>query len=240
MKCYRPIYPVKAMTFDLDDTLYNNDPIIDKANQALSAAIQANYPATAALPASSWSAIKRELISTDKGFASDVGKLRYETLFRALEADKLSVEERHHAAQSLFDCFYTTRSDFKVSDEVHKVMARLAAEIPLIAITNGNVDTKHIGIDQYFSLTMHASMTRPSKPHPHMFEEAISFLKLKPHEVMHVGDNMIKDVIGAHRCGMQTAWIAENREMDLRNEPVSVLPSVQLKNLGDLLRFINS
>ena len=35
MQCYRPVSPVKAMTFDLDDTLYDNEPIIADATEAL-------------------------------------------------------------------------------------------------------------------------------------------------------------------------------------------------------------
>ena len=31
MKFYRPLRPFKAISFDLDDTLYDNHPIIEKA-----------------------------------------------------------------------------------------------------------------------------------------------------------------------------------------------------------------
>lgn len=30
MRFYRPLSPVRAMTFDLDDTLYDNRPVMDK------------------------------------------------------------------------------------------------------------------------------------------------------------------------------------------------------------------
>lgn len=30
MHFYRPLAPIKAMTFDLDDTLYDNHPVIEK------------------------------------------------------------------------------------------------------------------------------------------------------------------------------------------------------------------
>ena len=42
MQCYRPVHPVKALTFDLDDTLYNNEPIIRHADAALKLAMQAH------------------------------------------------------------------------------------------------------------------------------------------------------------------------------------------------------
>lgn len=33
MHFYRPLSPIKAMTFDLDDTLYDNHPVIDKTEE---------------------------------------------------------------------------------------------------------------------------------------------------------------------------------------------------------------
>ena len=238
MQCYRPVSPVKAMTFDLDDTLYDNEPIIAGATQALNNRIAELYPAAAALPAAHWAAIKRDLIKTNQGLASDMGRLRYETLYHGLAIEKLAEHERHQAAQSLFDYFYHARSDFAVNEEVRRVLAALAAKIPLIAITNGNVDTAKIGIDEFFTATYHASVSRPSKPHRHMFDEAAQTLGLAPHEILHVGDNLEKDVLGAHRAGLQTAWIAVNRPMDLRYEDVRVLPSIQLHSLAELLWFV--
>ena len=239
MQCYRPVSPVKAMTFDLDDTLYDNEPIIAGATQALNDRIAELYPAAAALPATQWAAIKRDLIKGNQGLASDMGRLRYETLYHGLAAEKLDDDQRHQAAQSLFDYFYHARSDFAVTDEVRQVLAALAAKVPLIAITNGNVDTVQIGIDEFFTATYHASLSRPSKPHRHMFDEAAQTLALAQRDILHVGDNLEKDVLGAHRAGLQTAWIAVNRPMDLRHEDVSVLPSVHLHSLAELLWFVD-
>lgn len=239
MQCYRPVSPVKAMTFDLDDTLYDNEPIIARATRLLNERIAERYPNAAALSAAQWSAIKKTLIKANRGLASDMGRLRYETLYQALSVEGLSDQERHQAAQSLFDYFYAARSDFAVSDEVKGVLAALAEKVPLIAITNGNVDTVKIGIDAYFTHTYHASVTRPSKPHPHMFDEAVSVLSLAPGDILHVGDNLEKDVMGAHQAGLQTAWFAADRVMDLRHEPVTVLPGVHLHKLEELLWFVS-
>ncbi|GGF78941.1 HAD-IA family hydrolase [Alteromonas lipolytica] len=238
MQCYRPVMPVKAMTFDLDDTLYDNEPIIARATQSLNDRIAELYPKAAALPEAHWNTIKKGLIKANPGLASDMGRLRYETLYTGLAEESLNDNARHDAAQSLFEHFYSARSDFSVSDDVKQVLAALAAKVPLVAITNGNVDISKIGIADYFTHTYHASVTRPSKPHPHMFDEAVAALNLLPQDILHVGDNLEKDVMGAHHAGLQTAWYAADRPMDLRHEPVSVLPSVQLHSLDELLWLV--
>jgi len=47
-----------------------------------------------------------------------------------------------------------------------------------------------------------------------------------------------KDIYGALRAGYQTAWYAEDRSMNIRNEKASILPHVQLSKLSQLLELI--
>ncbi|MCV5262976.1 5-amino-6-(5-phospho-D-ribitylamino)uracil phosphatase YigB, partial [Escherichia coli] len=47
MKFYRRIEPIKAMTFDLDDTLYDNYPVIVRMERELLAWLKHHHPAVA-------------------------------------------------------------------------------------------------------------------------------------------------------------------------------------------------
>ena len=105
MQCYRPVHPVKALTFDLDDTLYNNEPIIQHADAALNQKIRNDYPALSAMTNDDWFTIKRALINKNPKLASDMGKLRWQTLFTALGKAQLPDTERAQAASELFDFF---------------------------------------------------------------------------------------------------------------------------------------
>ena len=88
-----------------------------------------------------------------------------------------------------------------------------------------------------FETILHASTTRPMKPAPDMFNEAAAILSIPAGNILHVGDNIIKDVLGAINAQFQAAWFACNRPMALRNEPVSVLPHVSLSTLSELALF---
>lgn len=46
MKHYRPLQPIAAMTFDLDDTLYDNRPVIERLEREVLAWLAAQHPAT--------------------------------------------------------------------------------------------------------------------------------------------------------------------------------------------------
>jgi putative hydrolase of the HAD superfamily len=76
------------------------------------------------------------------------------------------------------------------------------------------------------------------KPSQVMFDLAKNHLGMASHEILHVGDNLEKDVMGARKAGFKTAWYAINRQMDLMNEATSVLPDIELSSLSELLELV--
>ena len=239
MRFYRPLGPVRAMTFDLDDTLYNNEPVIRAAESALQQHIAASHDHAAHLTSANWQSIKRRHLKRNPDLMSDMGQLRRHVLNDALADDIADEATRAEAVQACFDCFYDARSAFSLEPQVHDTLAKLAARIPLVGITNGNVNAQKIGIDGYFKKIYHASLSRPMKPHRHMFDEAAAFLGIEAAHILHVGDNLEKDVYGAIAAGKQAAWFACNRKMDLRGEKVQALPHVQLDSLAELIGLLN-
>jgi FMN phosphatase YigB (HAD superfamily) len=109
----------------------------------------------------------------------------------------------------------------------------------LAAITNGNVNCEAIGIDKYFTHTIQANPEYPMKPSPAMFDLISTKLGIAPQNILHVGDDLEKDVEGAIKAGYQSAWLAVNRPMQLKNERFArLLPHVQLDSLKDLKRLV--
>lgn len=62
-----------------------------------------------------------------------------------------------------------------------------------------------IGLVDFFDLFLTIDDTLIKKPSPEAFKKAISILKLKPEEILYVGDIPKKDIIGAKSVGMKTA-----------------------------------
>jgi len=226
------------MTFDLDDTFYDNWPIIMRAEQSLMQFIASSYPLAKHISSTHWLSFKAEALQQHPELKHDMGKLRLASLSLGLASAGYHGEELNRAVQACFEQFYTVRSDFTIDDSVHAVLESLAQRIPLVAITNGNVDCEAIGISQYFSHIYHANTEYRSKPHPDMFDAAVDILDLSAKHILHVGDNAYNDVWGAHKAGMATAWFAANRSMYLRKEPFRALPCVQLDNLNELLQLV--
>lgn len=238
MIIYKPTPKIQAMTFDLDDTLYDNWPLIVEAEKGLLDFIATEYPNASHLAKDDWQQYKRQALRDDPELFSDMGDLRRIILTKGLQDSGYRGVKLTEAVKVCFDWFYFERSNFRVGEAECQLLAKLSQHIPLIAITNGNVNTQQIGLDGYFQQVLKASRQRPMKPHPHMFDEAADYLNVSRSSILHVGDNLEKDVWGAVNAGFSSAWHACDRPMKIRNEPVKVLPHLEIHQLDELLAFI--
>lgn len=235
---YKRIQPVKAITFDLDDTFYDNHPFIKKAQRRMFEFMCQGWPEVEQLGWTGWQHIRREIIRKSPMLKNDMIVLRKEVLTQVFSSIGLIGAALDNAIQDSYDQFFDERSNFKVAASYLELLAELSAKVPLIAITNGNVDLERIGIAPYFSNTYHASIEQPMKPHSCMFQKAREHLDLPSENILHVGDCLKNDIFGAARLGFQTAWYAENREMKINRERTAFLPNVQLHSLHELKQLL--
>jgi len=236
---YRRLSPIKAITFDLDDTFYDNHPYIKKAEQALFDYLFKHYSGADRLGVAGWRAVRRSVLGKQPELQNDMIRLRKTILTELFAQIAVPDNERLQAVESAFDFFYQQRSHFKVIPEYCALLSQLSQRVPLIAITNGNVDLARIGIAPYFQASLHASVEQPMKPHPKMFLMAQQQLGVPARHILHVGDSLQKDVAGALKAGYQAAWYADNRSMNMRLEKTSLLPHVQLSALAELADLLD-
>ncbi len=88
----------------------------------------------------------------------------------------------------------------------------LSASYPLIALTNGNADLRHIGLHDFFTSTISSASVMASKPHSAMFDAASAHVGCSNAEVLHVGDDPVTDVQGARNAGTVSVWINRTGE----------------------------
>ncbi|WP_339720832.1 HAD-IA family hydrolase [uncultured Paraglaciecola sp.] len=235
---YKKLKPIQAITFDLDDTLYENTSVIVKAERSLIEFMHAQYPVTKHLNKTFWRTQQKAHILANPAIKNDIGELRRLSLESGFSALGLVGDALDTATTKSFEHFYFQRSNFTLNRNIHSLLKDLAERLPLVAITNGNVDLKQIGLDEYFCRSFKANITLPMKPHKAMFDAAQSYLNIPHENILHVGDSLSKDVYGALKAGYQAAWYAEDRSMYIRNERLQILPHVQLSQLSQLLDLI--
>ncbi|MFQ2091222.1 HAD-IA family hydrolase [Aeromonas taiwanensis] len=231
MQFYRRWQPVAAITFDLDDTLYDNGPAIARAEQWMLGHLRSEYLATAMLDKPRWLALKRQLLLSRPELRDDVSLARLHGIREALVQGGMAPSQAALEAETVFAGFLAERSKIEVSDETHALLARLAARYPLAVITNGNLDLVQAGLADYFTLVCKAGAGARMKPAPDMFMQVQAALGLAPGRILHVGDHPETDVLGARLHGFRAAWLNERGQSW---QSLSLLPDVELGALHEL------
>ncbi|MGO4221110.1 HAD-IA family hydrolase [Lysobacter sp. TAF61] len=197
-------FPVRAITLDLDDTLWPFAPIGARVEQVLHAWLLQHCPGTAQrFPIEAMRELRERVFVERPDLAHDFSQLRKLSLIRAME---LSGDDPQHA-DAAFEAFYTERNRVEFYPDALAALERLAARVPLAAISNGNADLARVGVSAHFAFQLGAREHGTPKPAASIFHAACRQLDLAPGDVLHVGDDIELDVVGAHRAGMRSCWI---------------------------------
>ena len=219
---------IRAISLDLDDTLWPIWPTIERAEKVLHDWLVDNAPMTAALfsSPSALRDIRNHMATRRPELKSDLSAVRRESIRLAL----YRAGENPLLADQAFEVFFAERQRVTLYDEVQEALEFLAARFPLVSLSNGNADLVRVGIAPYFRAAISAREFGVGKPDPRIFHAAAGSVDLTPEYVLHVGDDATLDALGALNAGMQAGWL--NRSDNLW--PHELQPQLQLTNLTEL------
>jgi putative hydrolase of the HAD superfamily len=223
------LHRIRAITLDLDNTLWPIDPVIRRAEARLWEWLTDNYPRIPARFSTEALLEVREAVMEEhwqKGH--DFRFLRKKVL------EKVAVDSGYTAelVEPAFAVFDRARNEVELFPDVMPGLELLASDFVLVAVTNGNADLETIGIRHFFHDVVAAAEAGFAKPARPIFDQAIARSGFSPGEVLHVGDHPEIDIKGARQAGLRTAWINRNGEAwpDELPEPdaiVTTLPDLQ-------------
>lgn len=222
------ISKIKAISLDLDDTLWPIWPTIERAEKALHDWMVAHAPMAGALFSSPQALreIREYMGASRPDLKSDLSALRRESIRLAL----YRAGENPLLADEAFEVFFAERQRVTLFDDARPALEFLCARFPLVSLSNGNADLDRVGLAPYFKAAISARAFGVGKPDPRIFHAAAGAVDLTPDDVLHVGDDATLDVLGAINAGMQAAWV--NRADHLW--PHETVPHVTLGNLSEL------
>lgn len=240
MKFYRRLQAFHAISFDLDDTLYSNRPVMVATDQKMTAYfhdVMAEYGVDSSkfiFNARYWFRYRQQAIKQQPALKHDVGLLRERSYFLGACARGLTEPMALKVAKAGLDYFYAERSNFSLPQQTHDLLNALKQRYPLVAITNGNVDAEKINIAQYFSAHFHASIENKRKPDADMFVKTCLALNISPKQLLHVGDCGKNDIYGGVNAGCQTVWL---NKYDV-GKPLTVLPTMVIDDIEQLRQLL--
>src|SRR3954464_11545415 len=196
---------IKAISLDLDDTLWPIWPTIERAEKVLHDWLVENAPMTAALFSSPAALrdIRNYMANNRPELKHDLSAVRRESIRLAL----YRAGENPLLAEQAFEVFFAERQRVDLFDDARPALEFLAARFPLVSISNGNADLARVGIAEYFRAAISAREFGVGKPDPRIFHAAAGAVEVLPEQVLHIGDDATLDALGALNAGMQAAWL---------------------------------
>ena len=225
---------IKAITLDLDDTLWPIWPTIKRAEQALASWLAHRAPSAAALFADPQArlAVRQHVEQTRPEIAHDLSALRRESIRTALHR----ADEDTSLAEPAFEVFFAERMRVELFCDVLPALAALAARFPIVAVSNGNAHVGRVGLGQFFIASVSASEYGVAKPDARIFHEAAGKAGVASADVLHVGDDAALDVLGALGAGMQTTWVNRTQQVWSHAEQ----PHHTVANLTELVKILQA
>ena len=198
---------VKAITLDLDNTLWAIGPVIHRAEDELWQWLAEHYPAIPENFSRDRAAAVRERVVRQHWHKNhDFRFLRKRVLEQMAIESGYTVE----LVEDAFAVFDAARNRVTLYPDVVNALEQLAARYRVVALTNGNANLTTIGIRHLFHDVVTAVDAGIAKPAPAIFRQAVARAGTTAEETLHVGDDPQTDVAGAAGAGLKSAWM--NRE----------------------------
>lgn len=227
-------FPIRAITLDLDDTLWPFAPIGVRVEQTLDAFLRTHSPATADMyPIEKMRDLRTRVFAENAHLVHDMSALRQLTIEHALRDSGGDLG----LLDAAYEVFYAERNKVEYYPDSLAALERIAAQVPVAAVTNGNADLDRVGIGHLFAFTLGSREHGVAKPDASIFHAACDRLSCAHGDVLHDGDHIEMDVAGAARAGLRTCWI--NRE-DRRWEHPTLAPDLEFDTLTALADWLDA
>ena len=224
---------IRLITFDLDDTLWDNRPVILGAETAMRDWLSEHAPRLASQPVDYLGQTRSRLLEGEPGLKYRLSELRRRTLRHALEGVGYPADEAQHLAEGAFQAMLEARHAITFFADTVTTLERLANHYKLGVITNGNADVRRLGLADYFSFILCAEELGVGKPDATPFREALNRAGLTAEQAVHIGDHPGDDIAGARAAGWRAVWFnpqrkawAEDGEADAEIASLGELPAL--------------
>lgn len=201
------LHRIRAITLDLDNTLWEIDSVIHRAEAVLWGWLSSKYPRIPErFSADDLLELRQSVMDEYREQCHDFRFLRKKVLGR------VAVESGYgeDLVEPAFRVFDEERNAVELYPDVLPELEVLSTRFTIVAVTNGNANLQTIGIRHLFHGVITAVDAGVAKPAQPIFDAAVKEAGVSPLEVLHVGDHPETDVDGARQAGLRTAWINRN------------------------------
>jgi putative hydrolase of the HAD superfamily len=226
---------IKAILFDLDDTLWPIVPVISRAEKLLFEWIKIHAPrAATGYSIEEMRQRRLALMEAEPRYALNLAALRHAVLAQLFT----ECGEAAALADEAIAVFSAARNEVTLYPDVRPALQRLSGRLLLGSVSNGVADLEAIGLAQYFKASVAAHRFGSAKPDAAIFHAGCAALGVVPEEAVYVGDDPLLDVEGAQKAGMRAVWLKRMEMLPARNMPPHVRPDATCASLLELEQWL--
>ena len=156
--------------------------------------------------------------------------------------DDLTSDVLRNALDALFS---VTQSNWALEEDAIPTLHKLKTKgysLGIISNAGDDADVQQLargfGITQYFDFILTSAACSYRKPHPRIFELALSNWYCPPNEAVMVGDNLDADIRGAQEVGLYGIWISRRANPDMEKQE-QVQPDASISSLTELPAIVD-
>lgn len=224
---------IKAVSFDADGALWDFDKVMRHSlGHALRELESVDAEAASVLDIEKMIAVRQATFEEMKGRATNLEEIRLETFRRSL---RHAGRPDDALASRLNDIYLKHRyEDIEIFDDVRPTLSALRQRYAVGLISNGNTLPERCGLDGVFQFVVFSQDHGVEKPDPRIFMTALEQAPCVAEELLHVGDSLENDVMGATSGGIRSVCLNRNGA-----ETGSCIEAqYEISSLAELLGFL--
>ncbi|EHH1031812.1 HAD-IA family hydrolase [Vibrio parahaemolyticus] len=237
---------LKAIFFDMDETLCGTSQADKAAGQKFAAWIQQTYPQVSDPQAFLQRYLQGVYKKLNAEFPQLVALLPDENAFRCgliqtiLAENGIHIDaEQAQQAQHYFDS--ARMGAFTFFPGVKEMLMDLRKHYKLVVITNGPIFSQHpklkaTQMDEWVDHIIVGGEEPEEKPAASIFQKALNLVDIKPEEALHIGDSLATDIAGANNIGILSVWVNATGA----SNPTEITPNFEIRETVELKEILKT
>ncbi|WP_025542049.1 HAD family hydrolase [Vibrio parahaemolyticus] len=237
---------LKAIFFDMDETLCGTSQADKAAGQKFAAWIQQTYPQVSDPQAFLQRYLQGVYKKLNAEFPQLVALLPDENAFRCgliqtiLAENGIHIDaEQAQQAQHYFDS--ARMGAFTFFPGVKEMLTDLRTHYKLVVITNGPIFSQHpklkaTQMDEWVDHIIVGGEEPEEKPAASIFQKALNLVDIKPEEALHIGDSLAADIAGANNMGILSVWVNATGA----SNPTEITPNFEIRETVELKEILKT
>ena len=224
---------IEAISFDGDQTLWDFKAVMHHSLEWVLRELETlNHTAASRLDVPKMITIRNRVAGELKGKVTNLEQVRLEAFKQTLG----DVDCPDDALASHLNAVYLKHrfEDIRPYDDVLPALQELKKRFRLGLLSNGNSYPDRCGLEGLFDFIVFSQDCGYEKPDPEFYRFALETANCPADRLLHIGDSIENDVMGARDCGIASVWL--NRDGSPGDGLPFGIPVIQ--TISELLQMV--